>query len=116
MNKRTRPTIITLDGPAGAGKSSLARLLAQSLALPFLDTGAMFRCLALHVGEKGLEMPGEEMEKALQSLNFTLSGSGEYSTLLCNGKNPGQSIRTEAMGALASRLAALPGVRAFPKA
>lgn len=48
--------IITLDGPAGVGKSSLAQNVAQALQLPYLDSGAMFRIIALSLGEEGLEM------------------------------------------------------------
>jgi cytidylate kinase len=110
-----RARIITLDGPAGVGKSSSARLLAERLGLPFLDTGAMFRCIALRVGERGFSLAEEELRNELRQLEFTLSGQGNSSALLCNGENPGQAIRSEAVGALASRLAALPVVRAFTR-
>ncbi|MCL1889199.1 MAG: (d)CMP kinase [Desulfovibrionaceae bacterium] len=107
---------ITLDGPAGAGKSSLARLLAEKLGLPFLDTGAMFRCIALRLGEKKLGLSGEELAGELHKLDFTLSGEGGTFVLLCNGKDPGPAIRSEAVGDLASRFAALPEVREFTRA
>ncbi len=108
-------TIITLDGPAGVGKSSLARELAEQLQLPFLDTGAMFRCIALHIGPQGLEAGEAELKKGLAGLEFSLQGVGDGSALLCNGKEPGNEIRTEQIAALASKFAALPAVREFTK-
>ncbi|MDL2285213.1 (d)CMP kinase [Desulfovibrio sp. OttesenSCG-928-F07] len=106
-------TIITLDGPAGVGKSSLARSLAQQKGLPFLDTGAMFRCIALHFGEQGLTLTQAELATRLNELQFSLQGVGDSSTLLCNGKAPGNEIRTETIAALASKYAAMPAVREY---
>lgn len=111
-----QPTIVTLDGPAGVGKSSLARLLAERLGLPFLDTGAMFRCIAFLLGPQGLELDAPELERALSGISFSLQGLGQDSKLACNGKVPGNEIRTEDIGALASKFATLPAVRAFTKA
>lgn len=110
--------IITLDGPAGVGKSTLAQALARELNLPFLDTGAMFRCVAYELGEKALDLPGTELSAKLAALDFSLrnnGGSGNDSLLLCGGRAPGNEIRGEQVGGLASRLAALPEVREFLK-
>ncbi|MDR2893781.1 MAG: (d)CMP kinase [Deltaproteobacteria bacterium] len=107
--------VITLDGPAGVGKSSLARELAARLGLPFMDSGAMFRCAALALGPETEQLQGQALETHLQerleSLHFSLRGSGGQSELLCNGKALGQEIRSEEVSALTSRLAALPPVR-----
>lgn len=111
-----KPTIITLDGPAGVGKSSLARLLAAKLGLPFLDTGAMFRCIALRLGPQTQTMDEAALKQALSGISFSLEGSGDSSRLTCNGVAPGNEIRTEEIGALASKIATLPVVREFTKA
>ena len=83
--------IVTIDGPAGAGKSSTARRLAERLGFRFLDTGAMYRAVALAAVESGLalEDPGPWVELA-RSLTI------EYrdSRLLLNGRDVSQAIRT----------------------
>lgn len=103
--------VITIDGPAGVGKSTLAALLAEELSIPFLDTGAMFRTLALKLGEKASSLSPAELEKEFSSLNFSLINSGKNTRLLCNGEDPGDAIRTEKIGALASTLATNPAIR-----
>lgn len=110
MNTSYLP-IITIDGPAGVGKSTLASLLAEKLNMPTLDTGAMFRTLALNLGKEALNMPDSELRDRFNELHFSLAGSGLNTKLLCNGKDPGEAIRTEQIGSLASTLAARPAIR-----
>lgn len=101
--------IITLDGPAGVGKTTLAKRVAEYLAIPCLDTGAMFRYLALHLGVA--DLPREEMLAKASEIAFSLEGSGETTALLANGRPIGPEIRTEEVGALASALAKKPEFR-----
>lgn len=110
MNNSRLP-IITIDGPAGVGKSTLAGLLAEKLQIPAFDTGAMFRTLALRLGEDARHMSDSELRNKFNDLRFSLEGSGLNTKLLCNGQNPGETIRTEKVGALASSLATRPMIR-----
>ena len=103
--------IITIDGPAGVGKTTAAQCLAGDLRLPSLDTGAMFRFIALKLGAEALEWPEEKLASRLEGLNFELAGTGSESILICNNEKAGSQLRTEAIGNLASRLASLPVVR-----
>ncbi|GAB6038278.1 (d)CMP kinase [Fundidesulfovibrio butyratiphilus] len=107
--------IVTLDGPAGVGKTTLARMLAQALGLAYLDTGAMFRATALALGEGSWDRTRPELEAGLAPLRFALSGTGENSTLLLNGRPVGPEVREPGVGTWASKVAARPEVREFQK-
>lgn len=106
-----RLPVVTLDGPAGVGKTTLARRMAESLGLAYLDTGAMFRCMALKLGPGAEKLPEEELRSRCEQLTFTLSGMGQQSTLFCNGVAVRGEVRTEQVGMLAARIATVPLVR-----
>lgn len=125
MNRPT-PFIVTLDGPAGVGKSTLAKRLAAALDVAYLDTGAMFRTLALHLARSGWQ-PGDTSDAAcavedpalrnlLGECVFALRGTGAGTELLCNGEPVGDAIRSEEAGMMAARIAVLPQVRDCLKA
>lgn len=103
--------IITIDGPAGAGKTSVSRRAAGRLGLAYLDTGAMFRALALALGPGGHELPEAAIDERLAAMTFALSGSGAETVLLVDGAPLPSAARTEEVGGWASNLAALPVVR-----
>ena len=107
--------IITLDGPAGVGKSTLAKRLATILGIPYLDTGALFRTIALRLGPGAETLPEDELRARCNAFRFKLQGGGEGSVLLCNDVPVGREIRTEEVGRLASRLATSTVVRDYLK-
>jgi len=109
------PLVVTLDGPAGVGKSTVARLLAKRLGLAFLDTGAMFRAVAWRLGPDSWTWPEERIAERLAGLRFGLAGAGEATRLLLDGAALGPEIRTEDVGMWASNVAVLPVVRRFLK-
>ena len=94
--------VIALDGPAGAGKSTVARALARRLGFTYLDSGAMYRCVALAARERGAE-PAQ----VAAGLRIAL---GERVEL--DGRDVTEAIRTPEVSELASRAAADAGVRA----
>ena len=104
--------IITIDGPAGSGKSTLCRLLARTLCYECLDTGAMYRAVAWHVRE---ECPGPVSAEALLSLirqmEMEIRGSGENQRVLVNGRDVSREIRRPEITQLASDLSARAEVR-----
>lgn len=103
--------IVTIDGPAGAGKTSVSRRAAGKLGMAYLDTGAMFRALALALGEGGHELPEVVIDTRLAAMTFALSGSGADTVLLVDGAPLSEAARTEQVGGWASNLAVLPVVR-----
>ncbi len=111
----SRHTIITIDGPAGAGKTTLARALAEQLNMAYLDTGAMYRAAAWMLGPAALQLQENELGARLNSMRFRLEGPGKNSRLLLDDKMIGDQVRTEETGLLASTLARLAVVRTFMK-
>jgi cytidylate kinase len=106
--------IVTLDGPAGVGKSTLARKLAIALAIPYLDTGAMFRRLALEL-RGNADISEQKLRAVFAGLDFTLRVENGESCLLCNGMPVGHEIRTEHVGLWAARIAGNAVVRTILK-
>lgn len=111
-----RLPVVTLDGPAGVGKTTLARRMAESLDLAYLDTGAMFRCLALKLGPGAELLPEEELRKRCAAWTFSIAGKGQSAVLFCNGKAVRGEVRTEEVGMLAARIGTVPVVRDVLKA
>lgn len=103
--------IVTLDGPAGVGKTTLARELADRLGIHYMDTGAMFRRFALGLGEGAENLSADDLRARCARWSFRLEGSGRATRLLCNGEPVGDEIRSERVGMLASRIAVLPVIR-----
>ena len=105
---------VAIDGPAGAGKSTLARRLAAELGYIYVDTGAMFRTIGLYALRAGKDPKDNEAVNALLpeiSLKFAFIGGEQH--IYLNGEDVSTAIRTEEGGMAASAVGANPEVRAF---
>ena len=105
---------VAIDGPAGAGKSTLARRLAAELGYIYVDTGAMFRTIGLYVLRAGKDPKDNEAVNALLpeiSLKFAFIEGEQH--IYLNGEDVSTAIRTEEMGMAASAVGANPAVRTF---
>lgn len=104
---------VAIDGPAGAGKSTIAKLVAKEKGYAYVDTGAMYRGLAIHFLENGIE--AEEKEKiaeACKDADVTIRYEDGQQQVYLNGKNITAKLREEAVGNMASKSSAIPEVRA----
>ena len=105
--------VITIDGPSGAGKGTVSQLVAEKLGWHILDSGALYRLLALAVSHHGMSTDDVETLKVLAEhldIQFKQSADGHVEIIL-EGEVVTQAIRTEEIGNNASKLAAIPEVR-----
>jgi cytidylate kinase len=108
------PLVVAIDGPAGVGKSTVARLLARRLGIPYLDTGAMYRALALFLLDRGVDPDDRGAVAAVvdQARIELRGGSGGRVEVLLDGRPVEDRIRTAEVSAATSRAAVHPEVRA----
>jgi CMP/dCMP kinase len=109
---RVNGAVIAIDGPSGAGKSTITRLLADRLGYIHIDTGAMFRSVALAVKRAGIDMNDEAALLDLcGSLRISFDRSGESQKVLLNGEDVSAAIRTPEISLLTSGVSAVKCVR-----
>jgi cytidylate kinase len=108
-----RPLAIAIDGPASSGKGTVARMVARTLGYAYIDTGAMYRAVALRAQEEGIDLgDGARLGALAASIDFRFRWDGEQLQILDGERDLSREIRTETVGRGASAVAVLPAVRA----
>ena len=105
---------IAIDGPAGAGKSTIAKILAKELELIYVDTGALYRSIGYYVTQQGIDTADTAAVVAsLEGLKVELRYVEGVQRVFVNGEDVSDYIRTPAISMAASAVSAIPAVRAF---
>jgi cytidylate kinase len=106
------PLIVAIDGPAGVGKSTAARRLAARLQVPYVDTGAMYRCTALYLADRNVDPDDRQaVSAAVTSLPLRLVLRDGGAQVELDGADPGERLRLPEVAAMTSRIAVHPEVR-----
>jgi cytidylate kinase len=104
--------IIAIDGPSGSGKSTLGRMLARALNLLYIDTGSMYRAVALAVIEAALDPADKDgVTELAQTANIDLEGDPDSLKVSLGGQDVTEQIRTESVTEMSSIVSSIPGVR-----
>ncbi len=107
------PFVVAIDGPAGAGKSSVSKLLARNLDFALVDTGAIYRCVALAAREQGVPLDDDvRLKKLLETLTITFEMKGDENHVFLDGRDVSQAIRAPENSLAASQVSSRPVVRA----
>mgnify|MGYP000364939969 CR=1 FL=1 len=103
---------IAIDGPSGAGKSTIAKRVAKELSFIYVDTGAMYRAMALYVLEQNIDPQDQaKVAAACPDIDVTILYEDGVQQVLLNGKNVSAEIRQEIVGNTASRISVIKEVR-----
>ena len=104
---------VAIDGPAGAGKSTISKTIAKELGYIYIDTGAMYRTVGLYLLEKGVDIPNEHKKviELMDSINIDIKTTPDGQLMFLNGQDVTSKIRTEAVSMAASNVAVIGEVR-----
>ncbi len=112
IDKAVSAPIVTIDGPSGSGKGTIAALLAKTLNWHLLDSGALYRLTALAANNHGVDLADEAAVSIVASkLDVQFQPSDSGLAVILEGQSVGPTLRTEEVGAMASQVAAMPKVR-----
>lgn len=112
MNKPVRKLVIAIDGPVGSGKSTVARRVARLLGYIYVDTGAMYRAVALKALRQSIPLHSDEQMEALAvAAKIGMRAGNNGQRMVLDGEDVSEAIRAGSVAEAASKIAVLPGVR-----
>lgn len=95
---------VAIDGPAGAGKSTIAKMLSKEMGYIYVDTGAMYRAMAVYFSQNGIDPDNEEMiNEAVKNVDIVIEYKDGAQQVILNGVNVTSLLRTEETGKMASK-------------
>ena len=102
---------VAIDGPAGAGKSTVSKEIAKRLGIIYIDTGAMYRAAALYAIKNGIKITEENMEKCLDDIEIDIKYDERGQRIILKGEDVSERIREKDVSIGASDIAVIPCVR-----
>ncbi|HOM64529.1 MAG TPA: (d)CMP kinase [Ignavibacteriales bacterium] len=105
--------IVTIDGPAGSGKSTTAKKVADALFFTYLDTGALYRAVAFYAISNGFTKDFQKLIENLKNIHIEIFYKEGKTTVILNGEDVSQKIRTLEVSSLVSPISAIPEVRKY---
>lgn len=103
---------VAIDGPAGAGKSTIAKMLSKEMGYIYVDTGAMYRAMAVYFSQNGIDPDNEEMiNEAVKNVDIVIEYKDGAQQVILNGVNVTSLLRTEETGKMASKTSKYAAVR-----
>jgi len=112
LSVKARKIVIAIDGPSGVGKSTVSKIIAECFGYEYIDTGAMYRAVAVAAGDQGLDLTSDvALEEFCKTIKIHFADNG--TRIFLNNKDLSERIRTPEAGEQASRSSALPSVREF---
>jgi len=105
--------IVTIDGPAGSGKSTTAKKVADALSFTYLDTGALYRAVAFYAISNGYANDFQKLIENLKNIHIEIFYKEGKTTVILNGEDVSQKIRTLEVSSLVSPISAIPEVRKY---
>jgi cytidylate kinase len=110
----SRPLIVAIDGPAGAGKSTVSKILARRLGFTLVDTGAIYRCVALKARRTGVGLDDDaRLEQMLKTVEISFRVDEDVNRVFLEGEDVSDEIRTPENSLAASQVSSRPIVRAL---
>ncbi len=104
--------VVTIDGPSGAGKSTISKILAAQQNFTYIDTGAMYRCVALQAKKQHVAIDDElQLARLCQDIDIYFQWENGVNRVFCNGEEVTEKIRTPEMDMLSSAVSRIPSVR-----
>ncbi|MEA3241325.1 MAG: (d)CMP kinase [Pseudomonadota bacterium] len=104
--------VVTIDGPSGAGKSTISKILAAQENFTYIDTGAMYRCVALQAKKHHIAMDDEiRLARLCRDIDIHFQWKNKVNRVFCHGEEVTEKIRTPEMDMLSSAVSAVPAVR-----
>jgi cytidylate kinase len=111
-NAKQKRLVVTIDGPSGAGKSTISKILAAQENFTYIDTGAMYRCVALEAKKHNIAVDDEfRLARLCQDIDIHFQWENKVNRVFCNGEEVTEKIRTPEMDMLSSAVSAVPAVR-----